>query len=181
MDRHFQHACRIRDRQRNRYRRRHARYARSRNHQTVGVRIHADHELLSHRHLRRPIRRMAYRIRQRRRPHRADGHVLPSGARRSVRQGCRLPVRHHQEGFCLLCEDLGRAVSVRQVRPDLRAGIQCRRYGEHWHGHYPRPVRVRIEGHRRVCRASCRHRATRACTHVVRRLRDHEVVERPVA
>jgi hypothetical protein len=81
----------------------------------------------------------------------------------------------------LLCEDLGRAVSVRQVRPDLRAGIQRRRYGEHRHGHHPRPVRVRIEGHRRVCRAPRGHRAARACTHVVRRLRDHEVVERPVA
>ena len=103
-----------------------------------------------------------------------DGRTVPMSMycrralARSVRQGCRLPVRHHQEGFRLLCEDLGRAVSVRQVRPDLRAGIQRRRYGEHRHGHHPRPVRVRIEGHRRVCRAPRGHRAARACTHVVR-------------
>ena len=49
-----------------------------------------------------------------------------------------------------------------------------RRDGEHRHGHDPRPVRVRVEGHRRARRAPRGDRAARARPHVVRRLRDDE-------
>ena len=54
-----------------------------------------DHEPESARHLRRSVRRMAHHLPQRGRPHRAYGPVLPPGARPRVRQGRRLPVRHH--------------------------------------------------------------------------------------
>jgi hypothetical protein len=152
-----------------------------RKHPSVGLRADPGDELLPDRHLRRPVRRMAHRIPERRRPYRANGPVLPTVVGQGLREGRRLPVRHHQEGLRVLRQDLGRALPVRQVRPDLRARIQRGRDGEHRHGHHPRLLRVRIQGDRRAGRASCGDRAARACAHVVRRLCDHEVVERPVA
>ena len=116
-----------------------------------------------------------------------DGRVVPMGqywppvAGRGLRQGRRLPVRRHQEGLRVLRQDLGHPVPVRQVRPDLRAGVQRGRDGEHRPGHDPRPVRVRLQGDRRALRTPRGDCAARAGPHVVRRLRDDEVVERPVA
>ena len=128
---------------------RHAGRPPGRAHQALGVRADRDDELLPDRHLRRPVRAVAHRVRERGRPRRADGPVLPPVAGRGLRQGRRLPVRRHQEGLRVLRQDLGHPVPVRQVRPDLRAGVQRGRDGEHRPGHDPRPVRVRLQGDRR--------------------------------
>ena len=100
--------------------RRHPRRQAERKHPSVGLRADPGDELLPDRHLRRPVRRMAHRIPERRRPEpRADGPVLPTVVGQGLREGRRLPVRHHQEGLRVLRQDLGRALPVRQVRPGL--------------------------------------------------------------
>ncbi len=132
------------------------------------------------------VRHRAHRWTVRRRVLRADLEQRPRHPARDLRPQVPLPVprrrlhlRQDPRGLRVLREALRVPVPVREVRPALRARVQRRRHGERGRDHVHGDVCLPVEGDRRDQGAPGRHDPARARPHVVRRPRDHEVVERP--
>ena len=116
---------------------------------------------IRHPRLGRPVPRGTGRVRW----HRA-GHLLPPVA--SGVPGPGGDLHHHQAGLRLLPLLVRHRVSVRQVRPALRARVQGRRDGERRRGDDPGRLRVPVAGDRRLSSGARRGDPARDGAHVVR-------------
>ena len=134
--------------------------------------------LLRHRH----------RVRALRRRHRHRPEPSGPGRARGVRTSLALRVRrlrqHHrpdQAGLRVLRARVRLGIPVREVRPDLHAGVQRRRDGERRLRDHHRDLRLPRQGAGATGRAPWADHPPRARAHVVRRPRDDAVVGRPLA
>ena len=158
-----------------------AREARQRRRGDLGFRPDTGALELRHRARGRAVRRGAQTSSPR-----SDGRVIPLGiySPQVAEPSTSTPTtssRRPRQGFAFYEATVRLPVPVREVRPALRARVQRRGDGERRRDHVHRDLRLPLEGHRRDQGAPRRHDPARARPHVVRRPRDDEVVERPVA